>query len=82
LHILSGLRGDPYGQAKDGWEVTLDVELRRVFCLQLAPGRWPEEDRHGVVLSAELDNLLDDFGGDCHVPIVLVNFCCKELGLI
>jgi hypothetical protein len=59
----------------------LDVELRRVFCLQLAPGRWPEEDRHGVVLSAELDNLLDDFGGDSHVPIVLVNFCCKELGL-
>jgi hypothetical protein len=82
LHIHGGFRGDPYGQAEDGWGVTLGVELWRVFRLQLLPGRWLEEDRHGVVLSAKLDNLLDDFGGDSHVPIVLVNFCCKELWLI
>lgn len=79
MHLHAGFRGDPYGQAEDGWRTRLGVELWRVFRLQLVPGQWLEEDRHGVVSSAELGDLVDDFVGDPHVPIVLAIFCCEEL---
>jgi hypothetical protein len=53
----------------------LSIELRRVFRPQLVPCGGLEEDRHGVVPAAELGNLIDDFVGNPHGPIVLAILC-------
>ena len=52
--------GDPNQQ------LATRIELWRVLGLQFLPRRRPEEDRHGVVSSAELGDLVDDFVGDSH----------------
>ncbi len=56
----------------------MGIELGRVFVLQLLKSLWFEEDRYSIISSAEFTDLVDDFGGDSHVPIVLVIFCCEE----
>ncbi len=52
----------------------MGIEMWRVFFLQLPPSPWLEEDRHGIVSSAQLDDLLGNFVADFHPYIVMVTF--------
>ena len=82
MHLHEGFCGDPYGQAEDGRRARLGIKLRRVFRLQFVPDRRLEEDRHSVVSSAELGDLVDDFVGYPHGPIVLAILCWGRPRLI
>ena len=44
--------------------------MGRVFGLQLLPGRWLKDDRHGVVSSTKHSDLVDEFVGDFHEDIL------------
>jgi hypothetical protein len=46
----------------------------QVFFLQLLPSSWLEENRHGIVSSAQLNDLLGNFVADPHAKIIIVTF--------
>ena len=74
LYLRESFRRDPDGQPEDGWWGRLGIEMWRVFFLQLLPSPWLEEDRHGIVSSAQLNDLLGNFVADPHLYIVVVTF--------
>lgn len=52
----------------------MGIEMWRVFFLQLLPNPWLEENRYGIVSSAQLNDLLGNFVADPHLYIVIVTF--------